>query len=168
MAGPCAAAEPPFGGTHLPRKGNAKIYQRWHGPAALSSCPKGFSGRFSIRVHRRPGMPSVVAAGGGTWCPDPKTGAEFLTRALVRAMRPRGAMVQARGCMHSLSPLQAKPQRCPRQSTTTSLFNGGNLPIPEGSRALLVICRWMKVGVRGVWDHAARTLASGRFAALAD
>lgn len=77
MAGPCIAAEPPSDGTHLPQQGSAKFYQRWHGPAALSLCPKGFSGRFSIRVHRRPGMPSVVAAGGGTWCPDPKPTRNF-------------------------------------------------------------------------------------------
>ena len=41
MAGPCAAAEPPSGGSLLPEPDSAKFYQRWHGPAALSLCPKG-------------------------------------------------------------------------------------------------------------------------------
>src|SRR5262245_24571712 len=165
MAGPCAAAEPPSGGTHVPRQGSAKIYQRWHGPAALSSCPKKLSGRFSIRVHRRPGMPSAVATGGATWCPDPKTGAEFLTRAHVRAMRPRGAMVQARGCMHSHSPLQAKPLRCPRQSTTSSPSNGENPSIPEESRGL--VGDLSVDGGRGLHrlgSHDCRTVVGWRFA----
>ena len=72
MAGACSGAEPPSGGTLPPSQGGASVDQRWHGLTALSLCPERCSERFLIRVHRRPGMPSVVAAGGGTSCPDPK------------------------------------------------------------------------------------------------
>src|SRR5262245_3504286 len=92
MAGPRDAAEPPSGGTLPPGTGGARADQQWHGLAALSSCPKGFFGRFPIQ-SAPPSRDAICRRGRrGDIVPGPQAGAEFVTRALVWAMRPRGAM----------------------------------------------------------------------------